>query len=103
MKKTAWISVVLVAAAVAAGIYWYANRVPATPDQNGGISHNGKPAASGTKPATGQPIKIGCITPLSGEGATYGEATRRGVTLALDKINFAGGINGNQVAVIYED
>ena len=48
-------------------------------------------------------IKIGVITPLTGEGATYGMATKRGVDLAVEEINMAGGINGKKVKVIYED
>jgi len=48
-------------------------------------------------------IKIGVITPLTGEGATYGEATKRGVDLAAEEINQKGGINGKKIRVIYED
>ena len=48
-------------------------------------------------------IKIGCITPLSGEGATYGEATKRGIDLAIEEINNKNGINGKVVQVIYVD
>jgi len=48
-------------------------------------------------------IRIGVITPLSGEGATYGEATKRGADLAVEEINKAGGIQGSKVRLIYED
>src|SRR5688500_17821933 len=48
-------------------------------------------------------IRIGCITPLTGEGANYGTATRRGINLAVEKINSRGGINGRVITVIYED
>lgn len=47
--------------------------------------------------------KIGCITPLTGEGATYGTATKRGVDFAVEEINNTGGITGKKVKVIYED
>jgi len=47
-------------------------------------------------------LQIGCITPLTGDGATYGAATQHGVNLALDEINRRG-INGSQVEVICED
>ena len=47
--------------------------------------------------------KIGCVTPLTGEGATYGAATKRGIDLAVEEINNAGGINGIKIKVIYED
>lgn len=48
-------------------------------------------------------IKIGVITPLTGEGATYGEATKRGVDLATEEINQKGGINGKKIRLVYED
>ncbi len=48
-------------------------------------------------------IKIGVITPLTGEGATYGEATKKGIDLATEQINEKGGIGGKNIRVIYED
>jgi branched-chain amino acid transport system substrate-binding protein len=50
-----------------------------------------------------QTLRIGCITPLTGEGATYGAATKRGLDLAVEKVNSAGGVNGKKIEVIYED
>src|SRR3989344_9515352 len=49
------------------------------------------------------PIKIGVSMPLSGEAASYGEAGRAGLELALKEINDAGGVNGRTVELIYED
>lgn len=40
-------------------------------------------------------IKIGVITPLTGDGATYGEATKRGIELALG--------DRKDIKLIYED
>ncbi len=48
-------------------------------------------------------VKIGCITPLTGEGATYGAATKKGLDLAVQKVNLNGGINGASLEIIYED
>lgn len=48
-------------------------------------------------------VRIGSITPLTGEGATYGAATKRGLDLAAEKINANGGIDGIPIAIIYED
>ena len=48
-------------------------------------------------------IRLGMVGPLSGEGATYGEAMKRGIDLAIEEINLAGGIEGNKLEVIYED
>lgn len=48
-------------------------------------------------------IKIGVITPLTGDGATYGMATKRGLDLAAEEINNKGGIKGKKLKLIYED
>jgi len=39
-------------------------------------------------------IKIGAISPFTGEGANYGKAARTAIDLAVDEINGGGGING---------
>jgi branched-chain amino acid transport system substrate-binding protein len=52
--------------------------------------------------ATAQ-IKIGATMPLTGYAASYGEDAKRGVELAIDQVNAAGGIRGKKVVVIYED
>ena len=53
-----------------------------------------------TKPPV---VRVGCITPLTGDGATYGAATKRGLDLSLAKINTAGGINDVPMEIVYED
>lgn len=50
-----------------------------------------------------QEIKIGAILPLTGDGAKYGEEAKNGIELALSEINGAGGINGKEIKVVYED
>jgi len=55
------------------------------------------------QPKKPKEIKIGVITPLTGEGATYGEATKQGLDLAIVEINDAGSIEGKEVKLIYED
>ena len=47
-------------------------------------------------------IKLGAILPLSGDAASYGEALKTGMDLALDEIN-AEGIHGKKLNIIYED
>ncbi len=49
------------------------------------------------------PIKIGFISPLSGDAASYGESARNSLELMVEKLNATGGIDGRQVEVIYED
>ena len=48
------------------------------------------------------PIKIGSVLRLS-VGAEHGIPSQRGVEMAVDEVNKAGGINGRQVQVIFED
>jgi len=49
-----------------------------------------------------EPIKIGSVLRLS-IGAEHGIPSKRGVEMAVAEVNQAGGINGRQVEVIFED
>jgi branched-chain amino acid transport system substrate-binding protein len=46
--------------------------------------------------ATGAPVKIGALAPMTGSLATYGESTTNGIKLAIDEINAAGGVLGGR-------
>ncbi len=48
-------------------------------------------------------IKLGSILILSGEGSSWGEATKNGIDMAVEDINKSGGIGGKKLAVIHED
>ena len=48
-------------------------------------------------------IKIGGIGPLTGSASTYGNSAKEGAELLIKEINDAGGINGKQVELIFED
>jgi len=48
-------------------------------------------------------IKIGFIGPLTGDGAVYGQPEQNTIEIAVANLNAAGGINGKQVQMIYED
>ncbi|HPT84028.1 MAG TPA: ABC transporter substrate-binding protein, partial [Limnochordia bacterium] len=48
-------------------------------------------------------IKIGLISSLTGAVSTYGQSVRNAVTLAIDDINAAGGINGQQISLVILD
>ncbi len=48
-------------------------------------------------------IKIGMITPLTGDISTYGQDILHGAQMAIEEVNAAGGINGKQVELIAED
>ena len=48
-------------------------------------------------------IKIGFVGPLTGDAAVYGITEKNATEMALAQVNSAGGINGRQLQVIYED
>ena len=51
----------------------------------------------------GSSIKIGSIGPLTGNYAVYGGDCKNGIELAVNEINAAGGVNGQQLELIAED
>ncbi len=60
-----------------------------------GVSKNGGSSSN--------EIKMGFIGPLTGDAAAYGQPYQNTVAMAVENLNAAGGINGKQVKVIYED
>jgi len=48
-------------------------------------------------------IKIGAAEALTGNASQYGVPIRKGFELALSEINGSGGINGEKLALIFED
>jgi branched-chain amino acid transport system substrate-binding protein len=50
-----------------------------------------------------EPIRIGHVNTFSGPLASLGEQGRWGLTVAVNRINKAGGINGRQIEVIERD
>jgi branched-chain amino acid transport system substrate-binding protein len=61
-------------------------------------SENG--AATGSE---GGEILVGEYSSLSGSEATFGDSTHKGIMLAVDEINAAGGVKGRKIKVITED
>lgn len=61
-----------------------------------GCGRSGQPEGQTT-------IKIGAISPFSGDGAPYGKSARTAIDLALDEINAKGGVKGAKLVVQYED
>lgn len=63
-------------------------------------------AALATTALTGaafEDIKIGVLVPDSGPAGLFGPSTRNSATLAAEKINAAGGINGDQIELVFAD
>jgi len=50
-----------------------------------------------------EPIKIGLVTALSGQSARAGEAITRGLTIAIDELNSAGGVLGRKFELVRRD
>lgn len=59
--------------------------------------------ALGTALAEDKPIKLGVQFVMSGEQGDYGMYGKRGVGMALDEINSAGGILGRKVRAVFVD
>jgi branched-chain amino acid transport system substrate-binding protein len=58
----------------------------------------------GTLPAmAADSIKIGLVTALSGQSARAGEAITRGLTIAIDELNAAGGVLGRKFELVRRD
>lgn len=50
-----------------------------------------------------EPLRIGALLVLSGDAAAWGKASQNAIELAVDEVNKAGGIDGREVIVLYED
>lgn len=53
--------------------------------------------------AQGDTIKIGVSYELSGAVATYGDDSVKGIEMAIEEINAAGGVNGKQIEAVKYD
>jgi branched-chain amino acid transport system substrate-binding protein len=80
MRRLAPVVLVLAAIAVGTGVWWWT-----------------------TRPPPSDMLRIGCITALTGDGAAYGIAEQRGLAVAAEEINQAGGIDGKHIRVLCED
>jgi branched-chain amino acid transport system substrate-binding protein len=54
-------------------------------------------------PAADAPIKVGEFACLTGKDATFGQSQHKGIVLALEELNAAGGVLGRKLEVISED
>jgi len=52
---------------------------------------------------SGDPIKIGYLATLTGDGATWGQHERDGALLAVKELNEAGGVLGRPLELVYYD
>jgi branched-chain amino acid transport system substrate-binding protein len=61
------------------------------------------PSVAASTAAPKPPIKLGALIPLTGPSGATGLDMKDGYELAKAQINAAGGVNGAQIEVIYED
>ena len=47
--------------------------------------------------------KIGGMGPLTGDAASYGNSVKQGAEIAIKEINEAGGVNGHNLELVFED
>jgi branched-chain amino acid transport system substrate-binding protein len=59
--------------------------------------------AAGSGSAVKGAVNVGAVLPLTGSSSSIGEDQRRGIELAVDKINKDGGVLGKKLNVIVED
>ena len=57
------------------------------------------PNATNPTAASGNPIKVGALLPMTGDLQAFGETTLNGINLALNEINDAGGVMGKPLAI----
>lgn len=100
----ACISLILVLCLLAAGCAPKAANAPAAAPA--AAAEAAKPAQS-TEPAapeaTGEPIKVGAVLPLSSSAGATGTRVRNGIEFSVKQINDAGGVDGRPMEVIFED
>jgi len=89
MKKTIWAIIIIV---VLAALFWFfAGKKTEAPQAPGGTE------------TSGEPIKIGSISALTGVGTAIGEEEKRGAELGVEFVNKNGGINGRPLVLVSED
>ncbi len=67
-----------------------------------GAAGCGEASSSGDS-ASADTIKIGGIGPLTGSAASYGISCKQGAEIAVEEINAAGGVEGKQFELFFED
>jgi branched-chain amino acid transport system substrate-binding protein len=61
------------------------------------------PALVAIVPSQAKEIKIGLITPLSGDVKTYGESVRNSFLIAVEEANAKGGVAGMKITYVIQD
>ena len=78
-----------------------ASNAESTPSSDAAASTDTAPAAS--KYDEGDTIKVGMVAYLTGPQSNIGDIAMESATLAIDRINAAGGVLGKQLELVVED
>ncbi len=68
-----------------------------------GSTDSNSSSDTGSDTASTETIKLGGVGPLTGGYANYGLSVQNGAQLAVDEINAAGGVNGKQLELSFQD
>src|SRR6266545_2518107 len=61
------------------------------------------PSQASAQKLEGRSVKIGCLAPLTGKGAEWGQAAKPSMEIAAEEINAKGGIGGLPIELICYD
>lgn len=73
----------------------------ASPDDTGGVASPTDDETGGE--ASGEPIRIGMLTSLTGPFTAWGVQVQAAMNMAADEINAEGGINGRPIEIVEAD
>jgi branched-chain amino acid transport system substrate-binding protein len=103
MKMKKLVSLLMVAALSASMLTGCGSSNDAAGSSDAATDATTDAAAEGTENAAGGTLKIGGIGPLTGSAAVYGTAVANAAQLAVDEVNAAGGVNGVQLELNFQD
>lgn len=103
MKMKKLVSLLMVAALSASMLTGCGSSNDAAGSSDAATDAAADTTAEGTENAAGGILKIGGIGPLTGSAAVYGTAVANAAQLAVDEVNAAGGVNGMQLELNFQD
>ena len=103
MKMKKLVSLLMVAALSASMLTGCGSSNDAAGSSDAATDAAADTTAEGTGNAAGGILKIGGIGPLTGSAAVYGTAVANAAQLAVDEVNAAGGVNGMQLELNFQD
>lgn len=103
MKMKKLVSLLMVAALSASMLTGCGSSNDAAGSSDAATDSAADTTAEGTENAAGGILKIGGIGPLTGSAAVYGTAVANAAQLAVDEVNAAGGVNGMQLELNFQD